>query len=90
MHICREGDRGRSDVFAGLRPSPGGVFANSPTEMTSWGPVLTEIADRAYCTVTRCEEIGYSGVVTARIDEIEVSGMSDPLVYFRGKYRTLA
>ena len=90
VHICRETDSGRSDVFAGLRPSPGGVFVNSPTEVTPWGPVLTDIADRAYCTVTKREEIGYSGLVTARIDEIELSGISDPLVYFRGKYRSLA
>lgn len=90
VHICRENDNGRSDVFAGLRPSPGGVFAGSPTEMTDWGPVLADIADRAYCTVAKREEIGYSGLVTARIDEIEVSNFGDPLVYFRGKYRRLA
>lgn len=90
VHICRQSDRGRSDVFAGLRPSPGGVFANSATELTSWGPVLTDIADRAYCTVTERREIGYSGLVTARIDEIELSGITDPLVYFRGRYQSLA
>lgn len=90
VHICRESDSGLSDVFAGIRPSPGGVFADSRTEMTEWGPVLTAIADRALCTVISREEIGYSGLVTARIDEIEVSGIRDPLVYFRGRYRHLA
>lgn len=90
VHICREDDNGRADVFAGLRPSPGGVFADSPTEMTEWGPLLTDIPDRAYCTVSQREEIGYSGLVTARIDEIEVSNLGNPLVYFRGKYRALA
>lgn len=90
VHICRQNENGRADVFAGLRPSPGGVFADSLTEMTEWGPVLTDIADRAYCTVSKREEIGYAGLVTARIDEIEVSNITDPLVYFRGKYRALA
>lgn len=90
VHVCSQDDNGRADVFAGLRPSPGGVFANSPTEMTEWGPVLVGIPDRAYCTVIKREEIGYSGVITARIDEIEVTNISNPLVYFRGKYRSLA
>jgi 3-hydroxy-9,10-secoandrosta-1,3,5(10)-triene-9,17-dione monooxygenase reductase component len=90
VHVCRENDSGRSNVFAGLRPSPGGVFAGSPTEMTEWGPVLTDIPDRAYCTVSEREEMGYSGLVTAHIDEIEVSDINNPLVYFRGKYRALA
>jgi 3-hydroxy-9,10-secoandrosta-1,3,5(10)-triene-9,17-dione monooxygenase reductase component len=90
VHVCGEGDNGRSEVFAGLRPSPGGVFAGSSTEMSEWGPVLTDIPDRAFCTVSKREEIGYSGLVTARIDEIEVSNLSNPLVYFRGRYRALA
>lgn len=89
VHVCRQSENGRADVFAGLRPSPGGVFADSPTEMTEWGPVLTDIPDRAYCTVSEREELGYSGLVTARIDEVEVSNINNPLVYFRGKYRAL-
>lgn len=89
VHVCGEGDRGRADVFAGLRPSPGGVFTGAPVENTEWGPRLIDIQDRAYCTVEGQEEIGYSGLVTASIDQIDVSGLNDPLVYFRGKYRKL-
>lgn len=89
VHICREGDTSRSEVFAGLRPSPGGPFAGSRTEQSDWGPVLLDLPDRAYCTSQQREEIGYSGLVTGSIDRIEVSDMTDPLSYFRGRYRSL-
>lgn len=89
IHVCRDDHNALADVFAGLRPSPGGVFAGTETTESDWGPVLTDLADRAYCTVSSMEERGYSGVVVGEIDTLEVSELTDPLVYFRGKYRRL-
>lgn len=89
VHICRHGDAARSDIFAGLRPNPGGPFKGSQTEQSDWGPVLTDISDRAYCSVQRREELGYSGLVTGAIDNVKMSDLTDPLAYFRGKYRSL-
>jgi len=34
-------------------------------------------------------EVGYSGVVTATVDKVETSDLTDPLLYFRGGYRTI-
>lgn len=90
VHVCRERHTAMADVFAGLRPNPGGVFAGSETTESDWGPVLDELTDRAYCSLTSKEEIGWSGVVRGSIDQIEVTSLTDPLAYFRGKYRSLA
>jgi 3-hydroxy-9,10-secoandrosta-1,3,5(10)-triene-9,17-dione monooxygenase reductase component len=76
-------------VFAGLRPSPGGMFARLEVAESEWGPVLTDLEDRAYCTITDREEAGYAGVVRGVIDRVEVTGTTDPLIYFRGRYHDL-
>ena len=78
-----------AEVFAGLRPSPGGLFATAPTTDSDWGPVLSAIPNRAFCTVISHEEVGFSGLMAAAIDRTELSDFSDPLVYFRARYRRL-
>lgn len=89
IHICRHEDRRIADVFAGLSPSPGGVFAGVETEPSDWGPMVTALSNRAFCTLVRKEETGWSGVVVGRIDEVTVSALDDPLVHFRSGYRRL-
>ena len=49
--------------------------------------VLTDVANRAYCSGARSTETGYSLLIAASIDEIEAASLEDPLVYFRGAYR---
>lgn len=89
IHVCRAGDAALADVFAGLRPSPGGVFSGLNQEMSEWGPIIVDIGDRAYCSVAGAEELGYSGIVTASVDRFELTELEDPLIYFRGRYRRL-
>ena len=89
VHVCLEGHGPRSDVFAGLRPSPGGPFAAVETEASDWGPVIADIGDRAYCRAISLNEVGYSGLVDAEVEEFELTEMTSPLVYFRGRYRTI-
>jgi len=89
IHVCREIDRHRAEVFAGLRPSPGGVFAGLETTHSEWGPVINELPDRAFCTLVDILELGSAGVATGHIDRIEASDLTAPLVYFRGRYRSL-
>ena len=90
VHICRSVDTAKADIFAGLRPNPGGIFAGSDVSNSEWGPVLTDLADRAYCSLVDRTEMGYSGLFTATIDELELTSLGHPLVYFRGRYRELA
>jgi len=89
LHVCDAGHQALADVFALLRPSPGGLFAGTATTPSEWGPVIEELPDRAFCTVTDREVVGWSGMITATIDRVEVADLTDPLTYFRGSYRRL-
>jgi flavin reductase (DIM6/NTAB) family NADH-FMN oxidoreductase RutF len=89
VHIAEARHRAWSDVFAGLRPNPGGIFAGIDTRPSEWGPVLADLPNRAYCRVERMEERGWSGVVIATIDRVEISDLDEPLIHFRGAYHRL-
>lgn len=90
IHICRQDDARLADAFAGLAPAPGGMFTNLTVEQTEWGPVLTDLGDRAYCSFVSAEEAGWSGLVSGRIDRVEVSDLVQPMIHFRSAYRHLA
>ena len=89
VHILEAGDEVTSDIFAGLRPSPGGRFAAVNVEQSEWGPVLTDIRTRAYCTFEGGDEESFFILAEGTIDKVDVSDVVDPLVYFRGRYRGL-
>lgn len=90
IHILGSDHRDVSEIFAGRRPNPGGVFAGSQVTQTDWGPVFEDLPDRAYCSVESVLEHGHSMLVTAVIDRVESADLTDPLVYFRGAYRGLS
>ena len=90
VHLCRFEHRRLADVFAGLAPSPGGLFAGSAARESAWGPELIELRDRLYCGFSSREETGWSGLIVGTVDEVQVSDQADPLVHYRGRYRTLA
>jgi flavin reductase (DIM6/NTAB) family NADH-FMN oxidoreductase RutF len=89
VHVCRDRDRHLAEVFAGLRPSPGGVFTGVTVTGSEWGPVLDDLGDRAYCTRQGQEEVGRTGLVLGRVDRVDLEDLTDPLVYFRGRYHRL-
>lgn len=89
VHICTEAHRAMAGVFAGLRPSPGGIFAGLAVTQSDWGPVIDALENRAFCTYESRRELGYAGIVTATIDRVEVGDLGRPLAYFRGGYHTL-
>lgn len=89
VHACQPSHRGMAEVFAGRQPSPGGVFAGRAVTVSRWGPVLTEIPVWLGVSVTSTDSAGWSGLVRGRIEQVEVGGSAEPLVYFRGRYRTL-
>lgn len=89
VHVCAERHRAMAEVFAGLRPSPGGVFAGLESTQTEWGPVLDDLGDRAFCSFEDRREVGHSGLVFGTIDRVEVADLTRPLTYFRGRYHSL-
>jgi len=90
VHVCRSEHRAMADVFAGLRPNPGGVFAGAEVSQSDWGPILDALGDRAYCALRDQTIVGYSGLVTGAIDMVETTDLNDPMLHFRGGYRRLA
>jgi len=90
VHVLARVDRGLSDIFAGRRPNPGGPFSGISYSPTEWGPVLDDVSDRAYCSGVSVSEQGYSLLVSAGVDRVEFADLTDPLGYFRGRYRSLA
>lgn len=89
VHILEEGDRHLAEVFAGLRPSPGGIFAGLDLSQSGYGPVIDRLANRAYCRFRDRYELGHSGIVTGEVEEVEAATLTDPLIFYRGNYRTL-
>jgi 3-hydroxy-9,10-secoandrosta-1,3,5(10)-triene-9,17-dione monooxygenase reductase component len=89
LHVLGVDDRQVSDRFAGLRPSPGGLFVGLDLEDSPWGPTLSSLGTRAYCRLERSIETGFHRLMTGVIDQIDLEGLADPLVYYRGRYRVL-
>jgi flavin reductase (DIM6/NTAB) family NADH-FMN oxidoreductase RutF len=90
VHLCRFEHHRLADVFAGLAPSPGGMFAGVSTAESGFGPLLTDLPDRLYCSYLTREETGWSGLIVGAVDQVEISDSADPLIHYRGRYRRLA
>jgi flavin reductase (DIM6/NTAB) family NADH-FMN oxidoreductase RutF len=89
VHVLAQGHRVLADVFAGIRPAPGGQFRDLPCEETSWGPAITSVGTRAGCALVEAREMGYGLLVEGRIEEVVVDESAEPLVWARGRYRRL-
>jgi flavin reductase (DIM6/NTAB) family NADH-FMN oxidoreductase RutF len=89
VHVLPHGEAILADVFAGLRPSPGGPFAGLETVDSEWGPVIARVTDRAYCRLVETTDAGYHRLARAEIERVELAELDAPLVYFRGHYRKL-
>ena len=75
------------DAFAGLAPSPGGPFRLGDWQQTTYGPVLTDAPGWLGATVLEARPLGWSTLLTARIDQVEIaSGDADLLGHLRGRY----
>ena len=89
VHLLDHSHRIVADQFAGLRPSPGGLFVDQEIEDTEWGPALASFTNRAYCRYLDDVDSGYQRLVRASIERIELEDLDHPLIYFRGRYRSL-
>lgn len=86
VHILEEQHREISDRFAGIRPSPGGLFAGLDPVDTDWGPVIPGVETRAYCRFTGHTETEIYALVDGIVDRVDLSEVTRPLQYFRGRY----
>lgn len=79
-------DRDLAEMFAGLTPAPGGVFAQAAFAPTPWGPRLQRADTWAGLVLESVVEVGWSAQVTGTIQHVEVGEDAAPLVHRRGRY----
>ncbi len=90
VHLLETGHRQLSDRFAGVRPSPGGMFSDLSVTDGEYGPAIDVLPNRLYCRYAGGDESSTYHVLAAGvIDDVAVRDVPDPLVYFRGRYRHL-
>ena len=87
VHVLTAGDAALSDRFAGIRPSPGGLFAGLEVADGPRGPVITSIPTRAVCGLATLADAGWYHLVEGMIEDIAIGSPTDPLLRFRGRYR---
>ncbi len=78
--------RNLADGFAGAAPAPGGVFRQGEFEQTAWGPRLVGADTWAGVSVETRTDVGWSTLVTCRIDEVRIGVDEAPLLHRRGRY----
>jgi 3-hydroxy-9,10-secoandrosta-1,3,5(10)-triene-9,17-dione monooxygenase reductase component len=79
-----------ADRFAGLLPAPGGVFKGYDWTDTPYGPVPSDVGTWAGCRLDGARPFGWSLLVEATIEAVELGAEAAPLLHFRGRYRELA
>ncbi|MFI5936197.1 flavin reductase family protein [Actinoplanes sp. NPDC051494] len=83
-------DQQLADKFAGLMPAPGGLFAAGNWTDTEYGPVPGDAATWAGCRLDADRPYGWALLVEATIETVAAGAhTSDPLMHFRGRYRSL-
>jgi 3-hydroxy-9,10-secoandrosta-1,3,5(10)-triene-9,17-dione monooxygenase reductase component len=96
VNVLNWGHRMVADVFAGLHPSPGGLFRSGAWQNTESGPRLVDAAASVAVRVREHRRLGWSVLIEAEVTEVEVppatesTGNAGPLAYLRGRYRRLA
>ncbi|KOX14681.1 flavin reductase [Micromonospora sp. NRRL B-16802] len=79
-----------ADRFAGLFPSPGGLFALDAWTETPYGPVPADAGGWAGCRLDSAREYGWGLLVEATIESVDVTDDAPPLLHYRGHYRELS
>jgi 3-hydroxy-9,10-secoandrosta-1,3,5(10)-triene-9,17-dione monooxygenase reductase component len=89
VHVLGRDQRVLAERFAGRMPAPGGLFRDVSVAHGEWGPVLTDVANRARCRLHTTQELGYHELVLGTIEVVDTEPLDDPLAYFLGRYRSL-
>lgn len=86
VHILEGEHRDLSDRFAGIRPSPGGLFAGLDVRDTPYGPELPVLQSRAFCRYESHRDDPIHALVHGVIERVDLHNLREPLQYFRGEY----
>ena len=79
--------RDLAEAFAGLAPAPGGPFTLGTWTETEWGPRLQDASAWAGVRLTgEQREVGWSLLLDATLEHVELGEEHEPLVHRRGRY----
>ena len=77
--------RDLAEMFAGTAPAPGGAFRQAAFEQTAWGPVLAGPRTWAGVVLEDTRTVGWSSLLTCRVEEVAIGDDDRPLVHRRGR-----
>ena len=83
VHLVGAGHRRLAQHFAGELPAPTELLA---TRLLPHGPVLEVLGDRIFCRATSTKDFGWSLLVEAQVEGVEVAGAGRPLAWYHGAY----
>jgi flavin reductase (DIM6/NTAB) family NADH-FMN oxidoreductase RutF len=86
VHLLQWEHHDLAEAFAGQLPAPGGAFKLAEFEQTEHGPRLASARSWAAVSLTSAQEVGWSSLVTATLDEVQVGEDGVPLEHRRGRY----
>ena len=87
VHLLEWEHRDLADAFAGVAPAPGGVFGMAAWRQTEWGPVLEDAPTWAGVRLAgEPREVGWSLLLDAVLEHVEIGEGDEPLVHRRGRY----
>jgi flavin reductase (DIM6/NTAB) family NADH-FMN oxidoreductase RutF len=91
VNVLGWGQQELSDAFAGVVPAPGGPFRLGEWQPSDWGPVLVAAPAWVGCRLADRDprEVGWSVLVEAVIEHIQLGPDTPPLAHRRGRYFTL-
>lgn len=89
IHCLETNDRALADRVAGLAPAPGGMFRDLGLVDTPWGPRIEGLDSWLGAAGATMSPVGNQYLLIGDVAHVEVHDMTDPLVYYRGRYRSL-
>jgi flavin reductase (DIM6/NTAB) family NADH-FMN oxidoreductase RutF len=89
VNVLRWEHRVVADVFAGVHPSPGGMFRTGEWDEGEAGPLLRGASAYATVRLREARPAGWALLVETEIDEVVLAeeGADDALLHLRGRYR---
>jgi flavin reductase (DIM6/NTAB) family NADH-FMN oxidoreductase RutF len=90
LSLLQSDHRQLADRGAGRLPAPGGLFSGAGWRLTDYGPVPDSVTSWAGCRVESTRVAGWSLLVEAVVAVAALGPELDPLVHFRGRYRSLS
>lgn len=86
VHVLGAAHRRLAQHFAGDVPAPPELLA---TTSSGHGPVLAAVGDRIFCHAVSVKAFGWSLLVEAEVDAMDVAGTGNGLAWFHGAFHVL-